>query len=31
MIHHKIIEMEELRKERPGPEVLLWPQLNKPA
>jgi len=31
MMHHKIVEMEDLRKERPGPEVLLWPELGRSA
>jgi predicted dehydrogenase len=26
MMHHKIIEMADLRSRRPGPEVLLWPE-----
>jgi hypothetical protein len=25
MMHHKIIEMADLRRQRPGPEALLWP------
>ncbi len=25
MMHHKIIEMADLRKQQPGPEALLWP------